>query len=455
MKKINISPLSGTEDRDPTTQAVFNTMKSKISQIYKAHGFFPIETPTLERLEVLTAKAGGDTEKQIYSVTKTSESVKNPSEGLRFDHTIPLARYVAAHESTLDFPLKAQQIGLNFRGERAQKGRFREFYQCDIDVIGRSKLDLAYDADVISTLLDVFASFDLSTPVLARISNRKILSGLLEALDLKEKTSEISNIIDHAEKVTPEQTEESLAELKLDKSGIKTILDFISLNGPRSEVITALNNLEIENSTLAKGIDELDRTLGLLESMGLTDQITADLKIIRGLDYYTGTVFEFILPEYKNLGSVCGGGRYENLTKYFSDRAFPGVGGSIGLTRLFYVLNENNLLNSSIQSLLDFCIIPISDAEVDYAFEVAAKLRESGKSTTVAITDKKLSERLAYASKVAGGGIVIGEEELNSGRLLAKDFDTGDTLEISFSKEKPSVQPEDFWHSEGSASDFL
>ncbi|MDO4399214.1 MAG: HisS family protein, partial [Candidatus Saccharibacteria bacterium] len=316
MKKINTSPISGAEELLPEQQATFDHLKTKIHQIYKQHGYQNIETPCIERIEILLAKAGGDTEKQIYEVNKTGEkpSIK-ASQALRFDHTVPLARYVVEHENDLPFPFKVQQIGPNFRGERAQKGRFREFYQCDVDIIGRQKLPLSYDVDIISTLLDTLKIFDLDTPILARISNRKIFAGLLEALNLKDQASEIYNIIDHAEKVTPEQTKENLEELKLTKEQIKTILNLIDLHGPRSEVVSTLSNLEIINDTFTAGVSELDQVLGLLEAMGLQDQIIADLKIIRGLDYYTGTVFEFILPEYKNIGSIAGGGRYDNLTQ--------------------------------------------------------------------------------------------------------------------------------------------
>ena len=207
------------------------------------------------------------------------------------------------------------------------------------------------------------------------ISNRKILAGLLNSLGAKDQASEISHIIDHAEKVTPEQTKESLEELKLDREQVKTILDFINLNGSRSEVITALNNLEIDNDVFCQGVSELDQVMGLLEAVNLERQITADLKIIRGLDYYTGTVFEFILPEDQHIGSVAGGGRYDNLAQHFSAKSFPGVGGSIGFTRLFYILSENKLLNSASQELTEYALIPVSEAEHEYTFKLANELR--------------------------------------------------------------------------------
>lgn len=442
MKKFNTSPISGAQELLPETQAVFNNLKTKIENSYKFHGFFEVETPSIERTEILLAKAGGDTEKQIYKVIKTAESADAANQALRFDHTVPLARYVIEHENDLNFPFKVSQNGLNFRGERAQKGRFREFYQCDIDVIGRGNLEIAYDADVISTLLETFDAFELETPVLARISNRKILAGFLEAHNLTSLSTEIMNIIDHAEKVTPEQTKVSLEELELDKPTVKSILSLIDLNGGRSTVIAALNNLNLENDLFSEGIVELDQVLYLLESMGLESKITADIKIIRGLDYYTGTVFEFILPEHKNIGSVCGGGRYENLTKHFSEKSFPGVGGSIGLTRLFYVLNEQKLLKESAAELVDYAIIPVSEHEFDESFNVAQKIREKNLSTTIVFTQKKLGDKLSYASKIAKHGVVIGESEIGAKTLQAKNFETGEETEINI---EVVSNPEDFW----------
>ena len=430
MKKVNTSPISGTQELTPENQAIFNNLKTKIDEVYHRHGYLDIETPSIERTEILLAKAGGDTEKQIYKVVKTAETANESDQALRFDHTVPLARYIVEHENNLVFPFKVSQIGLNFRGERAQKGRFREFYQCDIDVIGRNHLPLAYDADVISTLLQTFKSFNLKTPVLARINNRKILTGLLEALNLTESSTDIYGIIDHAEKVPVEKTTENLTEIGISEENTKKILAFMNLHGERSFVIKNLSNLDIDNPTFLEGVAELDQALYLLETMGLKNQIAADMKIVRGLDYYTGTVFEFILPEYKNIGSVCGGGRYENLTGYFTDQKFPGVGGSIGLTRLFYVLNEEKLLPEQPAQVLDYAIVPISENELDFAFSTAAKLRQQNYSVTVVLTDKKLGDKLTYAAKLAKNGMVIGESEVASDKLQVKNFSTGETNDL-------------------------
>ena len=442
MKKINTSPVSGMQELLPKEQIVFDSLKAKLSQTFQSHGFFNIETPSIERTEILLAKAGGETEKQIYKVVKTTETADESSQALRFDHTVPLARYVVEHENDLAFPFKVSQIGLSFRGERAQKGRFRELYQCDCDVIGRNDLPISYDADVISVLLSAFKSFNLKTEILARISNRKILSGLLQALNLENKSQKIYSIIDHAEKVTPEKTKADLIGIGLDESNIRKVLAFINLHGERSFVIKELNNLEIKNELFATGVTELDQVLYLLEVVGFKDNIIADMKIVRGLDYYTGTVFEFILPEYKHIGSVCGGGRYENLASFFSDQSFPGVGGSIGLTRLFYILNAENLLPENLQNLLDYAVIPISDSEVEESFKIAEKLRQKNYNVTVVMTNKKLGDKITYASKIAENGIVIGENEIGSQILKTKNYITGETSEINL---EISSNPQDFW----------
>lgn len=432
MKKINTSPISGMQELLPEAQAIFNNLKSKIGEVYHAHGFLSIETPTIDRAEILFAKAGGDTEKQVYKVFKTAETSDDSNEALRFDHTVPLARYVVEHESDLAFPFKATQIGRNFRGERPQKGRFREFYQCDVDIIGRGSLPISYDADVISTLLEAFKSFELNTPVLARINNRKILSGLLEELNLTEQSGDVFNIIDHAEKVDAEKTKSDLAESGLNASEIDMVMAFINLHGARAEVVDGLRALGITNEKFNAGVNELDQVLGLLEAQGLANYISGDMKIVRGLDYYTGTVFEFNLPEHKEIGSVCGGGRYENLASNFTDQSLPGVGGSIGLTRLFSVFGEKNLLTAKTTKPIDYEIIPISENELAYSMQIANKLREQGNVVDIVLTDKKLGDKMTYAAKLANNGIVIGGDEVATGALKVKNFETGETTNLQF-----------------------
>ncbi|MBQ6410239.1 histidine--tRNA ligase [Candidatus Saccharibacteria bacterium] len=421
MKKINTSPISGTQELLPEIQALFDRLKTGVAEKYKAHGYLNIETPMLERTEVLLAKAGGDTEKQIYKVAKTNETMEDTTEALRFDHTVPLARYIVEHESDLSFPLKVSQMGENFRGERAQRGRFREFYQCDVDVISRNELPLFYDADVIATLLDAFLSFRLKTPMLARISNRKILKGLLEGMNLQEKSADIYNIIDHSEKVPMEKTEAALDEIGLNPDEKAKILGFIELNGKPEEVAEKIRELGVENSLLDEGLQELTEVAEYLTAGG-SSNFVADMKIVRGLDYYTGTVFEFVLPEYKDIGSVCGGGRYENLAEYFTDQKFPGVGGSIGLNRLFFVLNEKKLLENAEEKPVDYAVVPISEKENEYAIKVASEMRAKGASATIVAVDKKLGDKMKYASKIAKSAIVIGDAEVASGKYRIKEF---------------------------------
>lgn len=422
MKKINTSPISGMQELLPASQATFNNLKNTISEVYHRHGFLNIETPTIERQEILLAKAGGDTEKQIYKVVKTEESADSADQALRFDHTVPLARYVVEHENDLAFPFKVSQIGRNFRGERAQKGRFREFYQCDADIIGRGSLPIYYDADVIETSLDTFLSFGLDTPIVARISNRKILSGLILEYGLKDKSTDIYSIIDHSEKVPAEETREAFCEIGLSDEQVALFLAFIDIHGDKDFVINKLNDFCVENPTFIDGVKELGVVLGILEANGYKENVIGDMKIVRGLDYYTGTVFEYALPEYRQIGSVGGGGRYDNLTGYFTEQVFPGVGSSIGLTRLFYVLNENKLLKSQEDRPLDVAVVPITENETEFAFKVAANLRKAGRPTTLVLTDKKLGDKLNYAAKIAKKAIIIGEDEVKTGEYKEKEL---------------------------------
>ena len=422
MKKINTSPISGMQELLPDTQLIFNNLKNNIAEVYHKHGFLNIETPTIDRCEILLAKAGGDTEKQIYKVVKTAESSEDADQALRFDHTVPLARYVVEHENDLTFPFKVSQIGRNFRGERPQKGRFREFYQCDVDVIGRGSLPIYYDADVISTLIDTYNHLNLKTTVIARVSNRKIITGALMALGVNDKSEDIYSIIDHAEKVAPEQTEKAFEEIGLSKNETEKILGLINICDKRAGAIEKIEKLGLENDILSEGIDEISQVTKILEDEGLEEFYNIDLKIVRGLDYYTGTVFEFALKGCSGVGSVGGGGRYENLAGYFTEQKLPGVGGSIGLSRLFYVLIENDLLDCQVEKPIEVAIIPISDNEIEYSLKVAKEMREEGKSTVIVPTGRKFGDRMSYAAKIAKSAIVIGENEVKADRYEIKIF---------------------------------
>ena len=409
----------------PREQAIFDQIKSQIMQVYHLHGFNHIETPRIDRTEILLAKAGGDTEKQIYKVVKTAETSGDADQALRFDHTVPLARYVVEHQNDLAFPFRVSQFGRNFRGERAQKGRFREFYQMDADIIGRNILPIGYDAEVVATAFHALSQF-VKTPILVRLSNRKILAGLLEALTLTEKSSEIYGIIDHAEKVPAEVTEAKLREQVADESKVQTLLQFVQIRGPRTEVAEKLAALSIENETFTTGVSELLLVLDLLEAQGIGRSVIADMLIIRGLDYYTGTVFETLLPDYKSLGSICSGGRYDNLASNYTEEKFPGVGISIGLTRLFYCLSVNNLLEAYQSAPVEYCVVPISDTEIAYAYQVVAHLINQGASADLCLLDKKLGDKIKYAAKVAENVIIIGENEVKDRTYQVKNLTTGE-----------------------------
>lgn len=430
MKKFNTAPVSGMQELLPNIQAEFNRFKGGISRIFEQHGFQNIETPTIERTEVLLAKAGGDTEKQIYKVIKTAETAGDADQALRFDHTVPLARYVVEHMNDLPFPFKVSQIGRNFRGERAQKGRFREFYQCDVDIIGWNSLPVAYDAEVIMTLVEALATLPLP-PFVVRVSNRKLVSGMLAELNLEHLGTEIFNIIDHAEKVEPAKTVQSLEELGIGSENVVKITTFMQVRGLRKNVIPKLQELGFSNELFQSGIYELDLVLQLLEGRLTEGQVSAraeaDMVIVRGLDYYTGTVFETIVPEYREIGSICSGGRYENLASHYTDQKLPGVGGSIGLTRLFYILQNYGLVKPDTAKVVDFCLIPLTKSELLATERLATKLRELGRSVDVVLTEKKLGDKITYASKIAKHAAVIGENELKSGEISCKDFATGET----------------------------
>ena len=431
MKRINTSAISGMQELLPDAQIVFNTIKNQIAKMYYLHGYQYIETPIIDRTEILLAKAGGDTEKQIYKVVKTTETANDADQALRFDHTVPLARYVVEHESELTFPFKVTQIGRNFRGERSQKGRFREFYQLDVDVIGRNTLSIAYDADVVETAYAALKTF-IKPKMVIRISNRKILSGFLEALALSDNTKDVFDIIDHAEKVPLEKTKSALENLNIPEDKIEKILQFIQINGPRKDSILALKSLDLKNPQFEQGIKELDFVLNLLGQRGLGESVIADMLIIRGLDYYTGTVFETVLPDYKQIGSICSGGRYENLASNYTDQSFPGVGISIGLSRLFYVLQTYNLLDDYEFTPVDYVLIPLSESEYLITTQIAKKLRQQGKSVDIIYSDKKLGDKMKYAAKIARFAGVIGENEGKTGTVEFKDLITGDKELVKF-----------------------
>ena len=420
-KKTEPRTLAGFMELMTNEQILFEQMKEKIEKTYKKFGFLPLDTPILELSEVLLAKAGGETEKQIYRFEKGDTDIS-----MRFDLTVPLSKYVAKNYGNLSFPFRRYQIGKVYRGERTQKGRFREFYQCDIDIIGDGELSILNDAELPSVIYNVFKElgFDYFT---IRINNRKILNGLFENLEQKENSAEILRIIDKIEKIGEQAVIEELQKIDVKQESINKIMSFIKIDGTTDEKLYKLAELRIENQTFKQGLDELTQVVKYVRIFGIPENnFKVDLTIARGLDYYTGTVYETFLNEHRELGSVCSGGRYENLAEYYTDKRLPGVGISIGLTRLFYKLNELNLINANKKSIADVLIIPMVE-DMTVPIKIATDLRNNGINTEIFLNDKKLKAKMKYADKLQiPYVIIVGEEEIESGIIKIKDMKTGE-----------------------------
>ena len=426
--KINTKPLPGMMELLPEEQLEFDRIYEVIRKNYEKFGFAPIDTPIIERTETLLAKAGGETEKQIYRFLKGDNDLS-----LRFDLTVPTARFVAENFGQLQFPFKRSQIGKVYRGERAQRGRFREFYQCDIDVIGRDNLNIKYDAEVIAVIYSIFRELNFGDFTL-RINNRNITSGLIDGLNLIEKQAEIMELIDRAEKITPGEFYQQLKDLDLGESA-QSIKDFVEISGSCEEVLNKLRKIaqKIKNNQFEKGIDELSKVAEILKKMGVEEKyFKLDMLIIRGLDYYTGTVFETNLNDFKEIGSVSSGGRYENLSEYYSKEKLPGVGASIGLTRLFWSLRDLGLLSFSKRSNAEFLIIPFSENELEKSFKIANDLRESGKNVEVLLEEFNMKKAFKFANKRGVKYVlVIGEQEISKNVFEFKNMETGEKLNLN------------------------
>ena len=425
MPKVEPRTLPGFMELLPSEQILFNQIKDTIEETYKMYGFLPLDTPVIELSEVLLAKAGGETEKQMYRFNRGDTDLS-----LRFDLTVPLSKYVAKNYGNLSFPFRRYQIGKVYRGERAQKGRFREFYQCDIDIIGDGELDLINDAELPSVIYTIFTKLGFSDFTI-KINNRKILNGLFESLGQKENAVEILRIIDKIEKIGKENVIEELRKINIEDGVINKIIDFIEIQGNNSEKLEKLKDLKIENETYNKGIEELEFVANNMKLFGLPEEnYMIDLTIARGLDYYTGTVYETFLNDYRELGSICSGGRYENLAEYYTDKKLPGVGISIGLTRLFYKLNELNLIKTNKKSISDILIIPMTE-DLSTAIRIATKLRNQGIKTEIYLNNKKLKAKFKYADKLEiPYVIIIGEDEIQNNVVKLKDMKTGEEKEI-------------------------
>ena len=431
MEKVEPRTLAGFMELLPNEQILFNQMKEKIEKTYKKFGFLPLDTPVIELAEVLLAKAGGETEKQIYRFQKGDTDL-----ALRFDLTVPLAKYVAKNYGNLSFPFRRYQIGKVYRGERAQKGRYREFYQCDIDIIGDGELDLINDAEIPAVIYTMFRELGFEDFTI-KINNRRILNGLFESVDQKENAVEILRIIDKIEKIGKEEVIKEFEELGLKEKQISNIIDFIEIEGTSDEKIEKLENLGIENETYLKGVKELKTVIKNVRLFGVPEEnFKVDLTIARGLDYYTGTVYETFLNKYREIGSVCSGGRYENLAEYYTDKSLPGVGVSIGLTRLFYKLNELNLIKADRKSVADILIIPMEE-NLEESIKLATKLRNIGINTEIYLNDKKLKAKFKYADKLEiPYVIVLGEDEINAKEITLKDMKTGSEEKLPMDEKK-------------------
>ena len=425
-QKVLPKTLPGFMELLPSEQILFNEMKEKIQKTYEKYGFVPLDTPIIESSEVLLAKAGGETEKQIYRFNKGDSDLS-----LRFDLTVPLAKYVAEYYPNLTFPFRRYQIGKVYRGEKAQRGRYREFYQCDIDIIGEDELSIINDAEIPSIIYNTFKELGFDDFTIS-MNNRKILNGLFSYLELKEQSVEILRIIDKIDKIGKENVIKEIQELGVQDDKIDTIMNFISITGSVSETIKALKNMNIKDELFAQGVNELEEVTNNIQLFGVpAENYKIDLTIARGLDYYTGTVYETFLNKYRQLGSVCSGGRYDNLSEYYTDKKMPGVGISIGLTRLFFQLTDNKIIEAGNRSISKVMIVSMVD-DFSKSIEIATKLRENGINTQVYTDKAKIKNQFKYASRQnIPYIIIIGEDEIKNNTVSIKNMESGEQKTVS------------------------
>ena len=428
MKRNIIKPsiLPGFMELLPKEQQIFNDIVSKITRVYEDNGCLAIDTPIIEKSEVLLAKSGGETEKQVYSFQKGKNNL-----ALRFDLTVPFARYVAQYYNDLVFPFKRYQIGKVYRGERNQKGRYREFYQCDIDVIGKGKLSIDNDAWVISLASKAFKAIGL-TNYKFQISNRKILKGILSELKI-ENVNEVMILIDKYDKIGKEVFTSELENL-IGSEKSEYLNNILDISGSNEKVLENLFNLNIKNEYFIEGLRELKKVNLMLGILGVKDdEFKKNLKIIRGLDYYTGTVFETILVGNESYGSICSGGRYDNLAEKYTDNVLPGVGISIGVTRLFFVLKEIGFIDKyNIENKIDYLILPIGET-IEYCGEVLKNLQGKGYKANIYFEEDSLKKKMNYANKLGVSNVIlIGEEEVGKGEVKVKNMNSGDTISIDY-----------------------
>lgn len=428
---IQPSTLPGMMELLPEDQMVFDTIKRRIEDVFIKNAFFSIDTPAIEKLDVLLSKGGGETSKQVYRI---DSSKKN--QGLRFDLTVPLAKYVSMYMQDLAFPFRRYQIAKVYRGERNQKGRYKEFYQCDIDIIGNEKLSLYNDAEIVKCMYEALKSIDVPDFEF-QFNNRKLLNGYFSDLGIEDFESCL-RIIDKLDKIGIDNVKEELSKLNLDNEKIDSILDFLKIDGTNQEIIEKLESLNIDNELFVCGLEELKFVYEDVLSLGVSpDNIKINLSITRGLDYYTGSVFETFFKEYREIGSICSGGRYDSLANNFTKSKLPGVGMSIGLTRLFYQLQELNLVKGQ-QTNFDCIIIPMKGYEKN-AVKLMNDLRSSSVRCMSYLEDDKLKKKFNYADKLSVKYvIIIGQDEVEQNKFTLRNMENGnqELLELNQIIEK-------------------
>lgn len=424
---INTKAMSGFMELTPDMQVEFDRIKRVIEESYCSFGFTPIDTPALERSEILLAKAGGETEKQIYRFTKGESDIS-----LRFDLTVPLARYVAEHYNDLAFPFRRSHIAKVYRGERPQKGRYREFYQCDIDVIGEGELSIAYDAEIPRVIYSIFSQLDFGKFTI-RVSNRKILSGLIGHLGLGNIAAEVMRVIDKVDKISRDDFVAELVSVGMTAQQIDLLQRYIFAKGSSDSILAELRSNGIDSIELVQGINELEAVVSLMRRMGIPESyFRIDLTIARGLDYYTGTIYETTLDEYPRLGSVCSGGRYDDLASHYINKKLPGVGVSIGLTRLFSQLVEQGIVKPQKKSIADVLVIPLGNDQTADALQLAEGMRGSGANVDVLLTEGSVKKKFRYADKIGiQRVVVVGADEVRKGKFTLQDMVSGEKQELT------------------------
>lgn len=419
---------SGFPEYLPEEQIEFNRLMTIIRETYERYGFSPIDTPDLELSEVLLTKSGGETEQQVYRFTKGSNDLT-----MRFDLTVPLARYAAQHEGKLVFPFRRYHIGKVHRGERAQAGRFREFYQCDIDVIGSDSPIV--DAEFPAIINGIFEQFNFGEFTI-RINNRMVLNGFFEGIGLADASKDVLRVIDKIEKISREELITELVKLDLDDGQIDKVIRFTEVSGTNDEVLAQLRSMDITSETFRDGVEKLSQLIDALRAMKVPEnRFHVDLRIARGLDYYTGTVYETMLDEYPEVGSVCSGGRYDNLASHYTDTKLPGVGISIGLSRLFFKLRELGVIKAEAMSPAKIVVMPLDGQQLAAGIETANALRSAGKSVMLYSEHNAVKKKMRYADRMGfEWAVLIGDREVENSTVSLKNMKTGESETVAINE---------------------